>query len=751
MVSTVIPYLRRLIRRIAFLLNEIFLQMPGVHLRSLGQIVKICKKIRFLRCEVIGRSIHRALPIEFAHLGRWLQKVAHQPAAVWWAASQSGIHPDIQRQIEFGIEDNKGESSAVIRKAWRYLTKSWQTRRDDFSGKHFQLIAAIKLDGWSPATVRAFADLRKPFIKVGRAFHRSPRAPDASVTRLEDLMHLEVKYPHHNDEQSIPNAFLPSLVRELRMNLQLGSALEEELGGYGLYTLVSIEPEDDEDPEERTHEYGINVPLFEYLKIFRRLLEVNVSAAKHEALAWRNSKDPIAAHIKIWLCGDVRLTGANEIAKILRTISREEFWDGLHQRDLLIVLEKRWKDLPLGARRSVERRLLRGRKRSKGESLKDFKERRASAILSRIHYLHAKGCELSFDLSAATEQLRADDPEWRAEWASKAAFSTGMRSGLVKTDTRSDDLLDIPLAEILNTAAKLSGRSPDEFLVERDPFAGLCASKPVRAFAALSAAGRVGKYPQSPWQTFLNHEKRKQDPVRLVILIASRLSLIPDGFLNSLLRPTTDWLLRTHRILLPNHREILDRLWLRIVNLLQTFPQSGEISIVRGNQQPDWATEALNSTVGHLVQVLLSDPAINKLKPEDRFPLWWKVRCDELLSLSGDRRCHALAIFCHHLVWLFAIDPEWVTKAFLPVIERQDADSEAFWAGFFWGAKVPQDQLYMHMKPALLHLARRNSDTRRRHAEILAGIILAGWGRKISKRRNTCNKRRGNDGNLSRR
>jgi len=31
----------------------------------------------------------------------------------------------------------------------------------------------------------------------------------------------------------------------------------------------------------------------------------------------------------------------------------------------------------------------------------------------------------------------------------------------------------------------------------------------------------------------------------------------------------------------------------------------------------------------------------------------------------------------------------------------------------------------------LLRLAHRNSDTRRRHAEILAGIILAGWGSKI--------------------
>jgi hypothetical protein len=209
------------------------------------------------------------------------------------------------------------------------------------------------------------------------------------------------------------------------------------------------------------------------------------------------------------------------------------------------------------------------------------------------------------------------------------------------------------------------------------------------------------------------------------------LSRIPDDSLANLLRPATDWLLRIHETLLPKHREVFDRLWIHVVSLLKRLPQAGERSIVKGGQEPDWATEALNSSVGHLAQVLMSDPAINKLKPGDRFPDWWKIRSDDLLSLFGDRRRHALAIFCHNLVWLFAVDPEWATKAFMPVMERQDSDGEALWAGFFWGAKMPQEQLFMHMKPALLRLARRNSDTRRRHAEILAGMILAAWGTKI--------------------
>jgi hypothetical protein len=666
-----------------------------------------------------------------AHLGRWFQRVAYQPAAIWWAASQRGIHPDVQRQIEYGIEQSKLNSSPMIRKAWRYLISSWQTGQDEFSGDYFQLVSAIKLDGWTLEMVRAFASVHRPYIKAGKEFSHSPRPPDASVERLGDLMHLDVIYPHHNEDHKVPDALLAALAKEVRHNLELGAAFEVELGGYGLHNLDPIESDDAEDPSERKYKHGINVPLFGYVKLLRRLSNVDASGAKQEVFAWLGSQGPVATHIKIWSCHDKRLVKPSEIASFLKTVSREDFWDGSHQRDLLLTLEKRWNEIPSRTKRSIEQRLLRGRKRWKSESLKDYKVRRASAILGRIHYLSSKGCELSFDLNEVTRKLKLDYPEWKQEWSSKATFSMGMRTGWVATDKRSDELLDKPLAEVLDLAAELSGRSPDELFVERDPYAGLCEAKPVRAFAALNVAARAGRYPIAAWRTFLTHENSKRDDVRFVGLIAGRLSRIPDTFLAQIVRPVSDWILRTKNILIRDHRNILDVLWSRVVALLRDTNVAAETSIVRGSQQPDWATEALNSPVGYLAQVLMADPSPTNLKANECFPDWWKARVDELLSLSGDHHRHALAIFCHNLVWLFAIDPQWVIKAFLPTIEYDNSDSDAFWAGFFWGAKIPQEDLFLHMKPALLRLARKGSATRRRHAEILAGIILAGWARRV--------------------
>src|SRR3546814_14128160 len=79
------------------------------------------------------------------------------------------------------------------------------------------------------------------------------------------------------------------------------------------------------------------------------------------------------------------------------------------------------------------------------------------------------------------------------------------------------------------------------------------------------------------------------------------------------------------------------------------------------------------------------------------------------------------------LNWLFNIDPEWVEARLLDLADQTNADAEAFWGGYFWGARTPQLPLYQCLKPFFFALA-RNGVKRRDHANKLAGMLLAGWG-----------------------
>jgi hypothetical protein len=128
-----------------------------------------------------------------------------------------------------------------------------------------------------------------------------------------------------------------------------------------------------------------------------------------------------------------------------------------------------------------------------------------------------------------------------------------------------------------------------------------------------------------------------------------------------------------------------------------------------------------------MAQAIMNDPHKNDLKVGDGFPTQWIERVDELLSLKGDLRRHALVIFSFNMNWCFAIDPLWTETNLISVLVQRNDDSEAVWAGFFWGAQVPRKALYLKMKLSLLDLAKKSSFVRRRHTENLSAILLLGW------------------------
>jgi len=109
------------------------------------------------------------------------------------------------------------------------------------------------------------------------------------------------------------------------------------------------------------------------------------------------------------------------------------------------------------------------------------------------------------------------------------------------------------------------------------------------------------------------------------------------------------------------------------------------------------------------------------------------MHIQELLDLPDALHRHALAIFTHNLPWFYFISPEWAEENLLHVLDEQDQeDRDAFWAGFFWGNKIPNSSLFMRLKPHFLQLAKERDIMRQDHASLLPAIILAGWGKAKS-------------------
>ncbi len=675
---------------------------------------------------------HPQCPLRLIHVAQWISKVANQPAAVWWAACQTGLHPSIQKMIQREFGRAQKSISPEIRRAWGYLFEAWEEKRENWHLDLHSLKAMIDKDGWHSTVARKYNTIIKPYLKVGSNYYGGPTAPESRPDiRVNDMLKMDVEYPLSEDAPIPPDEWLVVVVRDLRNNLEHALQLERELGGYGPNSICPITPDDlpKDDGYGRTH--GLSGYLISFSALFARLIDLDSSAARQEFAAWPVDDDTIFSRLRIWASGRAKLIPAADVGPIIARLSNDAFWDSYHQRDLLLALAKRWQELTDESKREIEHRLLAGPPRWDNEEDAKFDERRAGTSLIRITWLANNGCDFPSDLTAEIKTLKANAPRWKQESKVRAIEPMGVvRGGWVKTETGYSLLLHEPLRSTLSKARELSEREEDDFLVEKDPFAGLSAERPVRALSALTDAARRNEYPEWAWRTFLDSVARKDDKPKFSALVAERLCRYPLEVVTDFIRPATDWLLQISKQLASGFPETFDKVISKLIIVLRSHPPAGNSSIVRGSKEPDWAMEALNSPVGKIARALLKDP---RRKDDSRtaegFSEGWLTQVNALLSLDGDLHRHALVMFAYFVNWFYSIAPHWTEANLLSALDgNEEDDRNAFWAGFLWGAKTPNQKLYLRMKPSILAFTKKQNQSKRGHIDVLAAIILAGWG-----------------------
>jgi hypothetical protein len=249
------------------------------------------------------------------------------------------------------------------------------------------------------------------------------------------------RYPDPPNDVKIPDEWLAFAIRELRKNLEHALQLETELGGYGVRNISPIVPDEGLNDDSHGRTRGLSGSVISFASLFERLIRLDVSIARQELAAWPVNDDTIFSRLRIWACGKAELVSAQAFGKIVTGLSDDTFWDIYHQRDLLLVLAKRWKGLLDNVRKEIEDRLLKGQVRRDGEEDNEYEARKARASLDRITWLAEKGCNFSFNLDTKTKRLRSIAPEWQPEHAAKAAESMETRSGWIKMDTGHSSLL----------------------------------------------------------------------------------------------------------------------------------------------------------------------------------------------------------------------------------------------------------------------------------------------------------------------
>ena len=670
------------------------------------------------------------LPDRINSLGEWIGKISNQNAAVWWGVRQSGLHEGMQREILWKLKRSDAECAPHILQSWECLFEHWRIGRDESRYDRYRFKNELKNIGRSKKTIRKYEELSRPRLTTRKNFFRNAVPPQVNEeTSLKDLILLKLKYNIESWKIPISDEWLAEVVSALKRNLDIGIQLETERDHYRLTDIPPIIRSDDPDIFKNAPSEGLSGAVPFYANRFERLLNLDVGKARQEAATWSIDDNIVFARLRIWASRFQTLVPDEDFDEFFGRISREAFWKGQHQRDLLHTLQQRWAKLPVSATRRLEERILEGPEQRKNETVRDFVEFRARDIADRLHWLHSKGCNLNVNYKEKIKRLQNAAPDWTPENAEDADRSREIRGGVVRTDTEYSALLGVPLSQVLTKAQELSGRIGHE-LVNYDPFAGLSTDHPVRALSALRLEAKGGEYQEWAWRGFLHPEKRKHDNGQFKNLITELLVSASDEALKGIIYPVSDWFLSASTDLPEESVPIFERLTTRLLGFLSDNPDAGDSGLVRGNRDPSWAAEALNSPAGNIAQALYHDPRRKNLTEKQGLPAEWRILVEDSLALPGDNGRFALVFFCHLLNWFYYIDPEWTEENLLSVLKSNDTGTlEAWWSGYLWGVReLPGLELFQILKPHLLGKAAGQTSEEWNNRNKLAGLVLASWG-----------------------
>jgi hypothetical protein len=647
-------------------------------------------------------------------LGTWITHVAHEPAALWWAAGKSSAHPYLREWLPRALDQEPARFSELVRDGWRDLLVNWQSPPDPHGMAFYDLEKRIEADGWSAALVRALARLRTATVEVRRSWSRGA-PPDAGS---DDFLTRDHNYPNAAIEFELPDEWLELYLRELGHVLECAVDLELERRSQ----IILLGPLWRDESINDAGEIGDNLTTLmrDWVALLARALPIDAELVRSELAPWLRRWDAVATRLKIWSATALDLLPSAEAGQRLAGLDDDGFWDREHQRDLLRAIEMRWTGLDLVERQMIEQRILQGPEIYEGETPEMHDMRAAYYALGRLFWLRQQGCAFSFDYEAETARLRERCPDWSAKDGTEAVDSTEARAFMVGERTEFDELLRIPISEVAAAALSQDHQRIDIQTILR-PFRGLAKERPVRALAALR---RVGSPPSRRlWEDLLWNEEQVQTSARLPFAIACTLADMPPEDLALILRPVGRWLERWEERLTETAPEVEERLWSALLTAFEQHTDQARSAVLTTSGKHDWLMEAINSPTGILAQLAVHRASAEV--PEGPLPERWLERLRRMISLPGNPGRYAVVTANQNLSFLNARAEVFVRDHLLPFKVGDTDDQAAFWNGVFRANGLSPD-LHRILNLDIVEAA-RNAGTSRNETSPLSALLLRGW------------------------
>ncbi|MEN3029293.1 SIR2 family protein [Chromobacterium amazonense] len=651
-----------------------------------------------------------AMPKRLAHLATWISKSIDSPVLAWWTVRQNGLHPRLLQLIKWQIEHSDALSKRA-RQIWGLILEHHRDPRNRQQNREwFDLKRRIDSEGWTIGVLREFSRVATPRINIippsglGRS---KPPSSTWEAVPLREFGQFEIKLlERYNEDMEVPDEILPKIFSTLQEQLIIASGLLADIEPVYMRT-PSCYPNRQVDGKQHLPEDAATIVWF--IQLFDQMAAKWPKLAHAHASTWPAADPFFFRKLKLYAFSKATAFQADHVAKEVLSLDQQAFWDNDVVRELLFLLEDRWKEFPLESRNRLVERILAGPDQLSYWPDEEFPQLQSELAARYARYLELQGCELMPEHHARLAKIISDIPGWRDSWASSIVIAQGSHVGWVGTDENPEAISNLPDNKVIPKAKEDWSYDFASF-TEKRSFTGLVKTKPRKALAALTIAGKAGDYPKTFWTAMLNELPIDVSP-RLRRVLLHRVARLPHAVIAELRHSLSEWLKKNLVALIDfdDHLAwvvydhiidgILDGGGDATTSSLGEVKQSGKV-IQRSRRI---YAHAINGPIGKCTEALFQVMISEKLAADAGIPDYIKSRIERLFTLPGEGADHAVSISANRLSWLLWIDPIWAKKRLIPMLAFEHPAAEPAWNGFLHSGHLSWP-LAEIIKPLLLKL-----------------------------------------------
>lgn len=319
--------------------------------------------------------------------------------------------------------------------------------------------------------------------------------------------------------------------------------------------------------------------------------------------------------------------------------------------------------------------------------------------------LERENCALDKTSQLLIQRAQAH-PEWEPP-EERSAQSFSVRH-FRETESKPDQLLSIPVADILRVSTELENASQfsSQYMA---PFHGLVQSKPIRAYRALSLAARSQDYPVAYWQGFLNRLPDTAETKLLLSTIESILRMPKANFdtLNRQIGAFSEKYLPGLFTLDAERTAITwDSIFERLV-AIEVDTQPSEDAAEHGIRGT-----LLNSALGQHIQLLLTLYTKEVLSADKEHKRELLKKLNRVFTASNTSRRMLVNLGISHLLWFNHYFSKWTKENLVPRLLSSDPDNEHAWNGFMFLRYTMPPSIFKMVKEDFIRVFQRQSQWR---------------------------------------